>query len=349
MSKFTKFITDYCQKGIMSREVRVGDVKIGGDNPIIVQSMCNSDDILEQIRQLEEVGCEMVRIAVPDMETARKIRGLREQIGIPLVADIHYDYRLALEVAKYVDKIRINPGNMAKDKLIMIAKVAKAIRIGVNIGSLPKPMIDKYGHTPKAMVETALDTIELFESQGFYNMIVSLKSSDIFQTIEANRLFQERSDYPVHLGITEAGTKMNGTVRSSIGLGYLLMEGIGDTMRVSLSADPVEEVKVAYSILRALKLREGPTVISCPTCARAEIDVIDIAQQVESRLEKLKTDIKVGVMGCFVNAQEAELADIGVAGAGDHGIIFRDGKVIKRFPKEELIEGLLKEIHQGKP
>jgi len=331
----------------MTREVKVGDVKIGGDNPIIVQSMCNSKDI-NQIRQLEKAGCEMVRIAVPDMETAREIRGLREKIGIPLVADIHFDYRLALAVADYVDKIRINPGNMPKDKLIKIAKAARAIRIGVNIGSLPKHIIERFGHTPKAMVKTALETIELLESWDFYNTIVSLKSSDILQTIEANKLFRTRSDYPLHLGITEAGTIRTGTVKSSIGIGHLLLDGIGDTIRVSLSADPVEEVKVAHSILRSLKLREGPTVISCPTCTRAKIDVIDIAKQVESRLEKHKTDLKVGVLGCFVNVQEAELTDIGVAGAGNHGIIFRDGKVIKKVPKEDLIDRLFEEIiNQG--
>lgn len=335
-----------------TREIRVGKIKIGGNNPIRVQSMCNTKDIsstVKQIRCLEEVGCEIVRIAVPDMGSAKSTGKIRKQINIPLVADIHYDYKLALECLKQgIDKVRINPGNISKDKLVLIVKEAKSlntpIRIGVNIGSLPKEVVRKFGHTDKAMVESALETVKFFESLDFYDLIVSLKSSDIFQTINANILFSEKSDYPLHLGITESGTMRNGLIKSSIGLSYLLLRGIGDTVRVSLTADPEEEVLAGYSILRSLGLKKGATLISCPTCGRAEIDVVKIANEIERRLIKIKKLVKVGVLGCFINVEEVKMAGIGIAGAEKQGILFKNGKVIKKVKKSRLVDELLKEI-----
>jgi len=339
-----------------TKEIKVGQIAIGGNNPIRVQSMCNTNtkDIsatVKQIHQLEKVGCEIVRIAIPDTESAKCVKNIKKQINIPLVADIHYNYKLALECLKQgIDKIRINPGNISKDKLKIIIKEAKKykvpIRIGVNIGSLPKDIIKKFGYSPKAMVESALKTIKLFESLDFYDVIVSLKSSDILQTIEANTLFSEKSKYPLHLGITEAGTIRNGTIKSSIGIGYLLLNGIGDTIRVSLTAEPTEEVLAGHSILRSLGLRKRARLISCPTCGRAKIDVIKIANEVGKRLAKIQNPIKVAVLGCFVNVKEAKIADVGIAGAGKYGILFRKGKVIKKVEKKGLIEELLKEVNK---
>ncbi|MCG2718885.1 MAG: flavodoxin-dependent (E)-4-hydroxy-3-methylbut-2-enyl-diphosphate synthase [Nanoarchaeota archaeon] len=338
-----------------TKEIKVGNVKLGGNNPIRVQSMCSTKtkDInatIKQIHSLEETGCELIRIAVPDIESVKKIKKIKQQINIPLIADIHYDYKLALESLKQgVDKIRINPGNIPEDELKLIVKEAKdadkPIRIGINIGSLPKNITQKFGFTSEAMFKAASDTVDTFENLDFRNIVVSLKSSDIFQTIEANRLFSEKSDYPLHLGITEAGTIKSGIAKSSIGLGYLLIKGIGDTIRVSLTADPTEEVLTAYNILKSLNLRKGATVISCPTCGRAEIDVINIAEEIEKRLIKIEKPIKVGVLGCFVNVEEAKMADVGIAGAEKYGIIFKKGKIIRKVEKENLIEEILKEIY----
>ncbi len=339
-----------------TKEIKIGHIKVGGNNPIRVQSMCNAktkniNATVKQINQLEEVGCELVRIAIPDIESAKSIKNIKKQINIPLVADIHYDYKLALECLKQgIDKIRINPGNIPKDKLKIIVKEAKKckipIRIGVNIGSLPKAIIKKFGHSTEAMVESALETIKLFESLDFYDIIVSLKSSDILQTIEANTLFSEKSNYPIHLGITEAGTIRSGTIKSSIGIGYLLLNGIGNTIRVSLSANPIEEVLAGHYILRSLGLRKGAVLISCPTCGRAKIDVIKIANEVEKKLVKIEKPIKVGVLGCFVNVEEAKMADIGIAGAENYGILFRKGQVIKKVEKNKIVDELIKEINK---
>ena len=339
-----------------TKKIKIGELNIGGNNPIRVQSMCNtnSKDIsatVKQIHQLEKVGCEIVRIAIPDIESAKSVKNIKKQINIPLVADIHYDYKLALECLKQgIDKIRINPGNISKDKLKIIVKKAKKckvpIRIGVNMGSLPKDIAKRFGYSPKAMVESALETIKLFESLDFYDTIVSLKSSDILQTIEANILFSEKSNYPIHLGITEAGTIRSGTIKSSIGIGYLLLNGIGDTIRVSLTDKPIEEVLAGHSILRLLGLRKGIILISCPTCGRAKIDVIKIANEAEKRLVKIEKPIKVGILGCFVNVEEAKIADVGIAGAGKYGILFRKGKVIKKVEKKKLVEELFKEINK---
>lgn len=339
-----------------TREVKVGNVKIGGNAPITVQSMCNTltkdvDATVKQIHSLESVNCELVRIAIPDMSSAKCVKKIKKQINIPLVADIHYDYKLALECLKQeADKIRINPGNIPKERLKLVVKEAKnvgvPIRIGVNTGSLPKHIVKKFGHNTTAIVEAALDTLKFFESLDFYDTIVSLKSSDILQNTEANLFFSEKSDYPLHLGVTEAGTLKSGIAKSSLGIGYLLMNGIGDTVRFSLTADPVEEVLTAHTLLRSLGLRRGATLISCPTCGRAKIDVIRISEEIEKDLMKVENTIKVGVMGCFVNVEEAKMADIGIAGAEDKGIIFKDGKIVKRVVKEKLISELFNEINK---
>ena len=337
-----------------TREVKVGNVKIGGSNPISVQSMCDTktadvDATVTQIIQLEEAGCEIQRVAVPDMESAQCVGKIIRQINSPLVADVHYDYRLALEcIRQGIDKVRVNPGNTPADKLRIVVKEAKdagiPIRIGINIGSLPKNIVDKFGHSADGMVESALNAIKLCEELDFQGIVVALKSSDIFQTIKANKLFSEKSDYPLHLGVTEAGTLRSGTIKSSIGIASLLLDGIGDTIRVSLSADPVEEVIAGFSMLRTLGLRKGAVLVSCPTCGRSEIDVVKIANELEKKIIKIEKPIKVGVMGCFVNADEAKIADVGIAGAKDHGILFRKGELIKKVEKDRLIDELLNEI-----
>lgn len=338
-----------------TKKIQIGNVSIGGNSPIRVQSMCNADTknvkaTVAQIHKLEEVGCEIIRIAIPDIESAENIRKIRKQIHIPLVADIHYDYKLALEsLNQEIDQVRINPGNIPQEKLKIIVKEAKKakipIRIGINIGALPKEIVRKFGNSSKAMVQSALETVKLFESLYFYNIEVSLKSSDIFQTIESNVQFSKKSNYPLHLGVTEAGTIKSGTIKSSIGIGYLLLQGIGDTVRISLSADPIEEVLAGYCILRVLGLRKGAVLISCPTCARAQLDVIKIANEVEKSLIKIEKPIKVGILGCFVNVEEAKIADIGIAGAKECGILFKNGKIIKKVEKRKIIEELLKEIN----
>lgn len=338
----------------MSKQILVGCVPVGGGAPVTIQSMCNTrtDDVcatVEQIRRLEAAGCEIVRVAVPDMATAHAIGAIKEQINIPLVADIHFDYRLALEaVAAGVDKIRINPGNIgAPERVQAVANTCKAknipIRIGVNGGSLEKPILAKYGGvTAEALVESAFGHIELLHRFDFDDICVSLKSSSVPLTMAAYRLMAEKSDYPLHLGVTEAGTVEMGTLKSAIGIGGLLAIGVGDTMRVSLSADPVEEVYAAKKILKAAGLRkDGPELISCPTCGRTSIDLIGLANQVEERLKGVSKPITVAVMGCVVNGPgEVSAADVGLAGGKGEGVLFRKGEIVKKVPEEQLVDEL---------
>ena len=341
-----------------SRKVKVGKLYIGGDAPITVQSMTTTDttDVkatVEQIHGLEEVGCEIIRVSAPTMEAAKALKEIKENISIPLVVDIHFDYRIALEAAKYVDKLRINPGNIGStDKVGQVVKSAKdygiPMRIGVNLGSLEKDLFDKYGYAPEAMVESAMRNIKILEDLNFYDTIVSLKASDVARMVKAYRLFAEKTDYPLHLGVTESGSKIPGTVKSSIGIGMLLFEGIGDTIRISLSEEPREEVKVGKHILRALGLRkQGVEVTSCPTCARTEIDVIKLVEQLENATEKLKKPIHVAVMGCAVNGPgESKKADIGIVGAPGNHLLYKEGKIVRRINDNEIMEVLLKEINE---
>ncbi|WP_319762132.1 flavodoxin-dependent (E)-4-hydroxy-3-methylbut-2-enyl-diphosphate synthase [Maridesulfovibrio sp.] len=342
-----------------TRELFIGDVGIGGDNPIRVQSMCNTDtrDAIAtgaQIDALAEAGCEIVRVAVPDEEAAKALVQIRKNSPVPLVADIHFDYRLALAaIDAGIDALRINPGNIGgEDKVDSVVAAAKEhsvpIRIGVNGGSLDKALLAKYGGpTPEAMVESALEHVALLEKRDFYNTKISLKSSSVLNTIAAYKLLAEKVDYPQHVGITEAGTLVRGAVKSSVGLGILFWEGLGDTMRVSLTHDPVAEVGVAWEILRSLGLRErGPEIVSCPTCGRTEIDLIGLAQKVEDNLRGVKETFTVAVMGCVVNGPgEAREADIGIAGGRGLGIIFRKGEVIRKVKGDEnLLPEFMKEI-----
>ena len=339
-------------------EVRCGNVKIGGNNPIVIQSMTNtktSDFIstINQIHSLEKAGCELVRVSVPDEESAKAISKIRKNINIPLIADIHFDYKLALmAIENGVDGLRINPGNIGSDERVReVVKKAKQygikIRIGVNLGSLEKNIQREYGRTPKAMVESALYNIELLEKNDFYNTVVSLKASDIKTTIQAYEKFSKISNYPLHLGVTEAGTARAGTVKSSMGIGYLLLNGIGDTIRVSLTADPVEEIDVAKMILQNIGYNFGVQVISCPTCARTDIDIINLANNVENATRGIKKDIKVAVMGCVVNGPgEAKDADIGIAGGKGEALFFKDGKTLKKVKEDMIISELLKMIDE---
>lgn len=341
-----------------TREVKIGKIKIGGQNPIAVQSMCNIDTrnvpaTVAQIKELEWVGCEIVRVAVPDMEAARALGKIKKQIKIPLVADIHFDHRLALEAIKQgVDKLRINPGNIgSREKTEAVVKTAKKakipIRIGINSGSIEKDLLAKYGSaTSQAAVESALRHVKILEDLNFHDIVISLKFSDVLRTITAYRLLAQKVSYPLHLGITEAGLKFSGTIKSAVGLGILLNEGIGDTLRVSLTGGTVEEVKVGYEILKCLELREhGPTLISCPVCGRCQIDLAGLAKKVEKAIVRLDTPLKIAVMGCVVNGPgEAREADVGVAGGKGRGAIFVKGKVIKTVPEKEIISALLKEI-----
>ncbi|RCW51572.1 MULTISPECIES: flavodoxin-dependent (E)-4-hydroxy-3-methylbut-2-enyl-diphosphate synthase [unclassified Halanaerobium] len=341
-----------------TKKVYFGDVPVGGDAPISVQSMTNTktSDIkstAEQIKILENLGCEIIRTAVPDIESARAIKELKKEINIPIVADIHFDYKLALEsVNSGVDALRINPGNIGKER--NIKKVAEAcqkakipIRVGSNSGSIEKSILEKYGGpTAEAMVESALQNIRILEDNNFFDIVISLKSTDIFTTIEAYSLMAEKVDYPFHIGITEAGTSWGGTIKSSIGIGSLLSCGLGDTIRVSLTAEPEEEVRVGWQILKSLKLREkGVEIVSCPSCGRTEIDLIPLAERVEKLTSHIDKNITIAVMGCAVNGPgEAKEADIGIAGGKQEGLIFKKGKVIKKVPEEKLSEELLKEI-----
>ncbi|MDI9512345.1 MAG: flavodoxin-dependent (E)-4-hydroxy-3-methylbut-2-enyl-diphosphate synthase [Clostridiales bacterium] len=343
-----------------TRKVKVGDINIGGDSSIKVQSMTNTDtrDIgatVAQILRLQEAGCDIVRCAVPDQKASDAIGQIVKEIGIPLVADIHFDYRLALSsINNGVSKLRINPGNIGStDKVRAVVEAAQdkgvPIRIGVNSGSLQRDILEKYGDVcPQALVESALRHVEILEKLNFNDVVISVKSSDVTEMIECYRLISEKVDYPLHLGVTESGTIKSGTIKSSVGIGALLSQGIGDTIRVSLTGDPVEEVIVAREILRSLgHIKEGIELISCPTCGRTQLNLIEIADQLEGRLKGIKKNIKVAVMGCVVNGPgEARRADIGIAGGNGQGLIFRKGEIIKKVREEELVEELIAEIEK---
>jgi (E)-4-hydroxy-3-methylbut-2-enyl-diphosphate synthase len=341
-----------------TKQITLGPLKIGGDAPVVVQSMCNTDTrdaeaTLEQIKRLERAGCEAVRLAVPDADAAHALGKIRKGTNIPLIADIHFDHRLALEAVRQgMDALRINPGNIGgKGKTDEVVRMCKdkgiPIRIGVNAGSLEKHLLEKYRHpTPDAIVESAAGHIRILEDLKFTDIKVSLKASDVLTTVQAYRLFSMKYYYPLHIGISEAGTLFSGTIKSSVGLGILLADGIGDTMRVSLTADPVAEVNAAYAILKALKIRQrGVNIVSCPTCGRTEIDIISLAENVEKRLTHIKEPITVAVMGCVVNGPgEAREADIGIAGGKGVGLLFKHGEIIQKFSEAELADVLVKEV-----
>ncbi len=340
-----------------TKQIQVGPVKIGGDAPISVQSMTipHPRDVagtLEQIHRLEKAGCELIRVAVPDMEAADALPKIKSQMTTPLIADIHFDHRLALKAAKVVDCVRINPGNIGpwwktEEVIQAVNDNGIPLRIGVNGGSLEKHLLEKYGYpTAEALAESALNAVHALEDVGFTNMKVSLKASDVHMAMDAYWLFAQQANYPLHIGITEAGTVMTGAVKSAIGLGWLLSQGIGDTLRVSLAADPVEEVKVGFEILKSLELRHrGVNVIACPTCGRVEIDVVKMASELEHRLGHITTPITVSVLGCVVNGiGEGKEADIGIAGGQGVGILFKKGKLYKRVPSEELLHTLVEEV-----
>lgn len=342
----------------LTKKVKIGDKFIGGESRILLQSMTNTktsdvQSTIKQIKRLEAAGCEIVRVSVPDKDSAKALKSIKEHISIPLIADIHFDYRLAIMAVEMgADALRLNPGNIGGDqRLLEAANAAKqngaSMRIGVNMGSLDKEVSDKLGYTPEAMVKSALDKISLLEEKAkFYNIVVSLKSSDVEKTIKAYSLFSGKSDYPLHLGITEAGTYISGSVKSSIGIGYLLLNGIGDTIRVSLSDDPVKEIEVGRLILKTAGCITGPEIISCPTCARTNIDIIGMSKTVENALKNVNKNIKVAVMGCAVNGPgEAKNADIGIAGGAGSALLFVKGKIIGKYPQEEIISVLLEKIN----
>ncbi len=343
-----------------TRKIYVGSVAVGGGNLISVQSMTKTDtrDVkatVRQIKSLAKAGCEIIRIAVPDLEAAEALGPIKKSVSIPVIADIHFDWRLALEAIKQgVDGLRINPGNIgAVWKVSEVVSAASdrhiPIRIGVNAGSLSKKLLAKYGHpTPEALVESAEEHINILEQLNFREIKVSLKASNIPTTVEAYRLFSRRFRYPLHIGISEAGPSFTGIIKSSVGLGIILSEGLGDTMRVSLSADPHEEIRVAYEILKSLGLRtKGANIISCPTCGRCEIDIRGLASKVETRLKNIDKPITIAVMGCAVNGPgEAREADIGIAGGKGIGLLFRKGKIIKRVEEKELLNELMEEINK---
>ena len=342
----------------ITRTVKVGNLLLGGGNPIILQSMCNTDTrdadaTVKQILELEEAGCELIRVAVPDMKAADAIGEIKKRIHIPLVADIHFDYRLALRVMELgIDKVRINPGNIGdRERIRQVAEMAKAkhipIRIGVNSGSLEKDLVEKYGGvTPEGLVESALRHVKLLEEFEFYDIVVSIKASNVPFSLKAYTLLSEAIPYPIHVGITEAGTPYIGTIKSSVGIGAILAMGIGDTIRVSLTGDPVEEIRAGKEILKSLGLRKyGIEFVSCPTCGRTEIDLISIANEVQKKCEKIDKDIKVAVMGCVVNGPgEAKEADLGIAGGKGTGLVFKKGEILRRVPENELVSALMEEI-----
>lgn len=341
----------------MTKQVKAGDVLIGGGAPVTVQSMLSvpSYDIEGSVRQalaLQNAGCEIIRLAIPDKEAVALIPALKEKVTVPLVADIHFDYRLALEAAAAgIDKIRLNPGNIGDDSRVQaVAKACRekqiSIRIGVNSGSVERSILEKYGGpTAEALVESALYHASLLEKFDFTDIVLSMKSSDLSTMIQAYRLAHERCGYPLHVGVTEAGTSRMGLIKSAIGIGSLLHDGIGDTIRVSLTADPVEEVAAGLDILRALGLRGGPKLVSCPTCGRTRIDLIGLAGKVEEALRPVKKDITVAVMGCVVNGPgEAKEADIGIAGGQGEGLLFRKGKPLRKVPEDKLLDALMEEI-----
>lgn len=339
-----------------TRKIMIGNIAVGGGAPIAVQSMTNTDTrdaaaTAAQINELAAAGCDIVRVAVVDHDAALALGKIKAQISVPLVADIHFDYRLALTaIEQGVDKLRINPGNIgSRSKVEAVVKTAQAnkvpIRVGVNSGSLAEWAVEKYGHTPKAMVESALEHVKILEELGFEDIVISLKATSVPFTLDAYKMISELVDYPLHIGITEAGTKWFGSIKSAVGIGALLAAGIGDTIRVSLTGDPVEEVRVGWAILQALDLRHrGPVFISCPTCGRTKINLEKIVQEVEEKLSHLTKPLKIAVMGCEVNGPgEAREADLGIAGGNGVGLVFRKGKIIRKVTEDELLSALVAE------
>ena len=341
-----------------TKVVQIGKRQIGGGNPILIQSMCNTktEDVeatVEQILALEHAGCDIIRVAVPTMEAAAALTEIKRQIHIPLVADIHFDYRLAIAAIECgADKIRINPGNIgSRERIQAVVDKAKEygvpIRVGVNSGSLEKPLVEKYGGvTAEGLVESALDKVALIEQMGYDNLVISIKSSDVMMCVKAHELIAKKTHYPLHVGITEAGTVIAGNIKSAVGLGLILSQGIGDTIRVSLTGSPLEEIKSAKLILKTLGLRRGGMeVVSCPTCGRTQIDLIGLANQVETLVQGYPLDIKVAVMGCVVNGPgEAKEADLGVAGGIGEGLLIRKGEIVKKLPESELLPALKAEL-----
>lgn len=341
-----------------TREISIGDVKIGCGNPVAVQSMTNTKtedagETIAQIHRLEQAGCDIVRVAVPTMEAAEAIAEIKRGVSIPVVADIHFDHRLAMAAVSHgADKIRINPGNIgSRERLQAVVDKCRErnvpIRVGVNSGSLEKHLLEKYGGvTPEALVESALDQVRIIEGMGYENLVISIKSSDVLQGIRAHERIASETDYPLHVGITESGTVMSGSIKSAVGIGNILYQGIGDTIRVSLTGDPVEEVKAAHLILKSLGLKKGGiSVVSCPTCGRTQIDLIGLATRVEEMVQDFDLDIKVAVMGCVVNGPgEAREADLGIAGGIGEGLLIRKGEVIRKVPEDELLEALRQEL-----
>ena len=348
------------QKRRPTRQIHIGKVAIGGGAPISVQSMTNTkttdtEATVAQIRALQAAGCDIVRLAVPDMEAAKNLGNILRQVTVPLVADIHFDYKLALEaIHQGIHALRLNPGNIGgEEKVKSVVEAAKEagipIRIGVNAGSLDKKILKKYGGvTPEALVESAMEHVRILEALDFHDMKISLKAHDVPLTIAAYRLMSQTVDYPLHLGITEAGTVNTGIIKSAVGIGALLAEGIGDTFRISLTGDPVVEVRVANEILKSLGLKEyGPTLVACPTCGRTSIDLPAIAAQVEEKLKDIEEPIEVAVMGCVVNGPgEARGADVGIAGGNGEGLIFRKGEIVRKVPEADLVNELFQEIDQ---
>ena len=341
-----------------TKVVQIGKRQIGGGNPILIQSMCNTktEDVkatVEQILALEHAGCDIIRVAVPTMEAAAALTEIKRQIHIPLVADIHFDYRLAIAAIECgADKIRINPGNIgSRERIQAVVDKAKEygvpIRVGVNSGSLEKPLVEKYGGvTAEGLVESALDKVALIEQMGYDNLVISIKSSDVMMCVKAHELIAKKTHYPLHVGITEAGTVIAGNIKSAVGLGLILSQGIGDTIRVSLTGSPLEEIKSAKLILKTLGLRRGGVeVVSCPTCGQTQIDLIGLANQVETLVQGYPLDIKVAVMGCVVNGPgEAKEADLGVAGGIGEGLLIRKGEIVKKLPESELLPALKEEL-----
>ena len=341
-----------------TKKIKIGDKEIGGGNPVLIQSMCNTrtDDVESTVRQilsLEEAGCEIIRCTVPDRRSAEAIKEIKKRIHIPLVADIHFDYKMAIAaVENGADKIRINPGNIGgEEKLSEVVRVCRErdipIRVGVNSGSLEKELIEKYGGvTAEGLVESALDKVRMIEKHDYGNIVISIKSSDVLMCIDAYKSVASKSEYPLHVGITEAGTVMSGNIKSSVGLGIILHEGIGDTIRVSLTGDPVEEIRSAKLILKTLGLRKGGVeVVSCPTCGRTRINIIELANKVETMVRGMDKELKVAVMGCAVNGPgEAKEADIGIAGGDGEGLLFRKGKILRKVREDELLSALKEEL-----
>ena len=342
----------------MTKTVKIGDRVIGGGNPILIQSMTNTktEDVaatVAQIQKLAAAGCDIIRCAVPTMEAAEALTEIKKQVSVPVVADIHFDYRLAIAAMEHgADKIRINPGNIGSaERVKAVVDAAKErnipIRVGVNSGSLEKELVEKYhGVTAEGIVESALDKVKLIEDMGYDNLVISIKSSDVMMCVKAHELIAKETDHPLHVGITEAGTIISGNIKSSIGLGLILNQGIGDTIRVSLTGDPLEEIKSAKLILRTLGLRKGGIeVVSCPTCGRTKINLIELANQVENMVADIPLDIKVAVMGCVVNGPgEAKEADIGIAGGAGEGLLIKKGEIIKKVPEKDLLNTLREEL-----